>query len=138
MIVKLRTTSLPAPTPPPDGASSSPARRPGSGTRQPLRWPGGARRFTSWRGIAAGRSGPGTRHRGGVRAASAISYGLADLEDLDAVRAFARQFRATHDRLDVLIHNAGAIHPQFRTDAAGTELTILGPGGRAVPADDAC
>ena len=55
-----------------------------------------------------------------------ISYGLADMEDLDAVRDFARRFNATHDRLDVLIHNAGAIHPQFRTDAAGTELTVLG------------
>jgi dehydrogenase/reductase SDR family protein 12 len=55
-----------------------------------------------------------------------ISYGLADMEDLDAVRAFASDFRASHDRLDVLIHNAGSIHPQFRTDAAGTELTVLG------------
>jgi dehydrogenase/reductase SDR family member 12 len=55
-----------------------------------------------------------------------VSYGLADLEDLNSVRAFARQFRVTQDRLDVLIHNAGAIHPQFRTDDAGTELTILG------------
>ena len=73
--------------------------------------------------------GRAERARRGIAAASgstAISYGLADLEDLDAVRAFARQFRATHDRLDVLIHNAGVIHPQFRTDAAGTELTILG------------
>ena len=67
--------------------------------------------------------------RRGIAAASgstSISYGLADLEDLDAVRAFACQFCATHDRLDVLIHNAGAIHPEFRTDAAGTELTIVG------------
>ena len=58
--------------------------------------------------------------------ATSVSYGLADLEDLDAVRSFTREFRATHERLDVLIHNAGAIHPQYRTDAAGTELTILG------------
>jgi dehydrogenase/reductase SDR family member 12 len=57
---------------------------------------------------------------------AAVSYGLADLEDLNSVRAFAHQFRVTHDRLDVLIHNAGAIHPQFRTDDAGTERTILG------------
>jgi dehydrogenase/reductase SDR family protein 12 len=57
---------------------------------------------------------------------TSISYGLADLEDLDTVRAFAHQFRATHGRLDVLIHNAGAIHPQFRTGKAGTELTVLG------------
>jgi dehydrogenase/reductase SDR family protein 12 len=55
-----------------------------------------------------------------------ISYGLADLEDLVTVRDFVSEFRATHDRLDVLIHNAGAIHPRFRTDDAGTELTILG------------
>ena len=107
------------------GPSSSPARPPGSGTRQPSRWPGGARRSTSSPGIAAGPSGPSAR----IAAASgstSISYGLADLEDLDAVRVFARQFRATRDRLDVLIHNAGAIHPEFRTDAAGTELTIVG------------
>jgi dehydrogenase/reductase SDR family member 12 len=57
---------------------------------------------------------------------TAVSYGLADLQDLDAVRAFAREFRATHDRLDVLIHNAGAIHPAFHADGSGTELTILG------------
>ena len=73
--------------------------------------------------------GRAERARRGIAMASgstSISYGLADLEDLDAVRAFAREFRATHARLDVLIHNAGAIHPQFRTDRAGTELTVLG------------
>src|SRR5208337_1164928 len=69
------------------------------------------------------------RARRGIAAESGstrISYGLADMEDLDAVRDFARQFNATHDRLDVLIHNAGAIHPDFRADEAGTELTVLG------------
>ena len=73
--------------------------------------------------------GRAVRARGGIAAASgstSISYGLADPEDLDAVRVFARQFRATQDRLDVLIHNAGAIHPESRTDTAGTELTIVG------------
>jgi hypothetical protein len=73
--------------------------------------------------------GRAERARRGIATASgstSISYGLADLEDLDAVRVFARQFCATHDRLDVLIHNAGAIHPGFRTDTAGTELTIVG------------
>jgi dehydrogenase/reductase SDR family member 12 len=58
--------------------------------------------------------------------AARISYGLADLGDLNSVRAFARQFRATHDRLDVLIHNAGAIHPDFRVGQTGTELTVAG------------
>ena len=73
--------------------------------------------------------GRAERARRGIAAESGstrISYGLADLEDLAAVRAFASEFRATHDRLDVLVHSAGAIHPQFRTDAAGTELTVLG------------
>jgi dehydrogenase/reductase SDR family member 12 len=73
--------------------------------------------------------GRAERARRAIMAASgaaSVSYGVADLEDLNSVRAFARQFRATHDRLDVLIHNAGAIHPEFRTDNAGTELTIAG------------
>jgi dehydrogenase/reductase SDR family member 12 len=69
------------------------------------------------------------RARRGIAAESGstrISYGLADMEDLATVRAFARQFNAAHDRLDVLVHNAGAIHPEFRADAAGTELTVAG------------
>jgi NAD(P)-dependent dehydrogenase (short-subunit alcohol dehydrogenase family) len=69
------------------------------------------------------------RARRGIAAGSGsrrVSYGLADMEDLAAVRDFAGEFNATHDRLDVLIHNAGAIHPRFRTDEAGTELTVLG------------
>jgi len=73
--------------------------------------------------------GRAERARRGIAAASggiSIGYGLADLEDLDAVRAFARDLCATHDRIDVLIHHAGAIHPEFRTDTAGTELTIVG------------
>jgi NAD(P)-dependent dehydrogenase (short-subunit alcohol dehydrogenase family) len=79
--------------------------------------------FLSW------ERGRAERARRGIAAASgsiSISYGLADLEDLDAVRAFARYFCATHDRLDVLIQNAGGIHPGFGTDTAGTELTIVG------------
>jgi dehydrogenase/reductase SDR family protein 12 len=74
-------------------------------------------------------AGRAERTRRGIAAASGtetISYGLADLEDLNSVRAFAGQFHATHDRLDALIHNAGVIHPTFRTDQAGTELTVLG------------
>ena len=73
--------------------------------------------------------GRAERARHSIAAASgaaSISYGLADLEDLNSVRAFARQFRATHGRLDVLIHNAGAIHPSFRVGQAGIELTVAG------------
>jgi NAD(P)-dependent dehydrogenase (short-subunit alcohol dehydrogenase family) len=55
-----------------------------------------------------------------------VTYGLGDLDDLDSVRAFAREFRATHDRLDVLIHSAGAIHHDYLTNEAGIELTVAG------------
>jgi dehydrogenase/reductase SDR family member 12 len=55
-----------------------------------------------------------------------VSYGLADLDDLDSVRAFAREFGARHDRLDVLIHGAGAIHRDYRVNDAGIELTVAG------------
>ncbi|HXZ75741.1 MAG TPA: SDR family NAD(P)-dependent oxidoreductase [Streptosporangiaceae bacterium] len=55
-----------------------------------------------------------------------ISYGLADLDDPGSVRAFAAEYLTAHGRLDVLIHNAGAIHPSYQTDDAGTELTVAG------------
>jgi hypothetical protein len=86
------------------------ARRGGGPFPGPRSWPGGAcpDAITATSGSAS------------------VSYGLADLENVDAVRAFACGFRATHDWLDALIHNAGVIPPAFRTDGAGTELTILG------------
>jgi dehydrogenase/reductase SDR family member 12 len=55
-----------------------------------------------------------------------ISYGLADLDDPGSVRAFAAGYLSTHGRLDVLIHNAGAIHARYRTNDTGTELTVAG------------
>ena len=73
--------------------------------------------------------GRAERARHAITAASgatSISYGLADLENPNSVRDFADRFYAAHDRLDVLIHNAGAIHPKFRTGQAGTELTFAG------------
>jgi dehydrogenase/reductase SDR family member 12 len=86
-----------------------------------------ARRGAAVHFLARGRD-RAERARRGIAAESGsprISYGLADLEDLATVRNSAAEFSATHDRLDVLIHNAGAIYPQFRTDATGTELTVL-------------
>jgi hypothetical protein len=62
-------------------------------TRPPARWPGAAVHFLSW------ERGRAQRARRGIAAASgsiSISYGLPDLEDLDAVRVFARDFCATH------------------------------------------
>ncbi len=63
----------------------------------------------------AGRAGfdPGT-----------AGYGIADLDDLDSIRGFARSFIARHRRLDVLIHNAGAINASFGRTSDGLESTI--------------
>jgi dehydrogenase/reductase SDR family member 12 len=55
-----------------------------------------------------------------------VSYGLADLDDPGSVRVFAGDYLSTHSQLDVLIHNAGAIHPSYQTNDAGTELTVAG------------
>ena len=55
-----------------------------------------------------------------------VGYGLADMEDQDSVRAFAREFRRAHDRLDVLVHAAGAMHQRFAVSHAGIELTVAG------------
>ncbi len=54
-----------------------------------------------------------------------------DVGDLDAVRAFAAEFCHSHDRLDALVHNAGALLPERKETAAGIEITaavhLLGP-----------
>jgi dehydrogenase/reductase SDR family member 12 len=55
-----------------------------------------------------------------------IGFGLADLDDLESVRKFAARFRDSHDRLDVLIHNAGAMHARYQRTADGTERTVAG------------
>ncbi|MFD0275035.1 oxidoreductase [Kitasatospora sp. NPDC127111] len=45
-----------------------------------------------------------------------------DLADLDSVRAFARELRADHPRLDVLVNNAGIMAPPRTLSAQGHEL----------------
>lgn len=54
-----------------------------------------------------------------------------DTGDLDVVRAAAATILSDHDRLDVLVHNAGALSDQRRETAAGTEVTtasqVVGP-----------
>jgi dehydrogenase/reductase SDR family protein 12 len=49
---------------------------------------------------------------------------VADMGDLDAVRAAAAQVLADHDRLDVLIHNAGALTNDRRESPQGIEATV--------------
>lgn len=45
-----------------------------------------------------------------------------DLTSLDAVRAAAEQLRADHDRIDLLINNAGVMYPPKSTTKDGFEL----------------
>lgn len=55
---------------------------------------------------------------------SSISAVVADMGEYDSVRGAAAEILSEHDRLDVLIHNAGALTHQ-RVDAPdGTEATI--------------
>jgi NAD(P)-dependent dehydrogenase (short-subunit alcohol dehydrogenase family) len=49
---------------------------------------------------------------------------VADLASLDQVRRAASEFQATHDRLDVLINYAGAIHTERRLTPDGLEMTF--------------
>jgi len=48
----------------------------------------------------------------------------ADFASLAAVRGLAERVLATHDRLDLLVNNAGLIAPRFELSADGYELTI--------------
>ncbi|ROO62394.1 NAD(P)-dependent dehydrogenase (short-subunit alcohol dehydrogenase family) [Micromonospora sp. Llam0] len=47
-----------------------------------------------------------------------------DLADLDSVTAFADAYRAAHDRLDLLINNAGVMAPPLERTRQGFELQI--------------
>ncbi len=47
-----------------------------------------------------------------------------DTGDLESVRALADRIREETDQLDVLIHNAGALTAEYRTNDDGMELTL--------------
>jgi len=51
-----------------------------------------------------------------------VSAMTVDLSDLDSVEAFANAFKAEHDRLDMLILNAGVMVPPESKTAQGFEL----------------
>ena len=51
-------------------------------------------------------------------------FDLADLSSLAATRAFAGRFAETHDRLDVLVLNAGALTHRYELTAEGYEVTF--------------
>ena len=53
-----------------------------------------------------------------------ITQVAADMGDLDQVRQLAATVLARHDRLDVLIHNAGALMPARHEAPSGIEATV--------------
>jgi NAD(P)-dependent dehydrogenase (short-subunit alcohol dehydrogenase family) len=53
-----------------------------------------------------------------------VEIAPVDLVDPAQIEAFARKLAASEDRLDALVHNAGALFPDYRTASDGTELTV--------------
>jgi retinol dehydrogenase 12 len=53
-----------------------------------------------------------------------IEIALADFASLASVRALAETVLGRHERLDVLVNNAGIIAPQYQLSQDGYELTI--------------
>ena len=49
---------------------------------------------------------------------------VADLSEFDAVEAAAATIRESHDRVDVLVHNAGALDDERHDNSAGIERTV--------------
>ena len=66
------------------------------------------------------------RARGEISAAagSAVEADLADLSSLAETAAFAARFAATHDRLDALVLNAGALTHAYTVTGEGNEVTL--------------
>jgi NAD(P)-dependent dehydrogenase (short-subunit alcohol dehydrogenase family) len=53
-----------------------------------------------------------------------VEVALADFSRLADVRRLAKEILAAHDRLDVLVDNAGLVSPRYRLSADGFELTF--------------
>ena len=51
-----------------------------------------------------------------------VSFAALDLSDLESVRRFADEFKKTHDRLDLLVNNAGVMVPPESRTRQGFEL----------------
>lgn len=56
--------------------------------------------------------------------ADTIDVVVADMGDLDAVRDAVAQILRDHERLDVLVHNAGALTADRRVSPQGLEMTV--------------
>jgi retinol dehydrogenase 12 len=75
-------------------------------------------------GRDAGRTERARRIVAERAAAGAAETVLADFASLAAVRQLAETVLARHDRLDVLVNNAGLIARSYQVSADGYELTI--------------
>ena len=53
-----------------------------------------------------------------------VAYLVADIAEFDQVRGLAEELLAGHERLDVLIHNAGALNKEHTVTGSGTESTL--------------
>ena len=49
---------------------------------------------------------------------------MLDVNDADAVRTFAGLVASAHDHVDVVVHAAGALFPNYRRAPDGSELTV--------------
>jgi NAD(P)-dependent dehydrogenase (short-subunit alcohol dehydrogenase family) len=63
------------------------------------------------------------RIRASIPDARLESY-LADLSAQEQVRGLAQEFQSRHDRLDVLVNDAGAMFPTRRVSVDGIEMTL--------------
>jgi NAD(P)-dependent dehydrogenase (short-subunit alcohol dehydrogenase family) len=77
--------------------------------------------------LVAHNSEKGMAAVNGIEAASGsndVELIVADLSSLEQVRRVAAEFKARHERLDVLVNNAGIIVPTRRTTVDGFEETF--------------
>ncbi|MFY1654572.1 oxidoreductase [Solwaraspora sp. WMMB762] len=70
----------------------------------------------------AGRAGTAADRIRAERPVGTVSCARLDLADLDSVAEFAEAYRADHDRLDLLINNAGVMLTPLRRTRQGFEL----------------
>ena len=77
--------------------------------------------------IVARNGEKGARALADVRAragSNRVSLLLCDFSSLASIRALAAAFRSAHQRLDVLVNNAGTVSPERVVTADGFELTF--------------
>ena len=77
-------------------------------------------------GRDAARTGRAAADVAAHRGRGVVAPVIADLSELDAVRAAAAELRDRFGRLDVVVHNAGALLADRRSTSTGDEATVAG------------